>query len=159
MKRTVVVLTLTLILLLTPSHLKTAKRDNTGHLVLPNSKLLRCNSSNCFQLFSESIEQRAMAPRQVILDMRDGCIYGLTALYDKSVPIDLMKSGIDDVYKQWSVNDASDSKLYLWRVEPEKFGIQLSVTTKEDEKRNAVETGTRQVIYIAFGGRSACGGS
>ena len=46
--------------------------------------------------------------------------------------------------------------LKLWRVESEKFAIQLSVLDEKDEKMRIGETGEKRIIYIAFGGRSAC---
>lgn len=153
MKRTIVLLTVLAIL----PHLEVARGQDRGRLVLPNPKLLRCSSSDCFQLWSEGMDQKAISPKQMIIDMDHGCIYGLTALYDKSVPLDRIKSEIDDLYKQWSLNYPSDSNLYIWRVESQKFAIDLSVSSKKDEKRNVAEAGTRQVIYIAFGGKSACG--
>jgi hypothetical protein len=42
-------------------------------------------------------------------------------------------------------------------VESEKFAIQLSAADKKDVKSKlADEVGTKRIIYIAFGGRSAC---
>ena len=130
--------------------------QNRDRLALPNPKLLRCSSSDCFQLWSEAIEQKAIFPKQLIVDMDQGCIYGMTALYDKSVPLDQIRSAIDDLYRQWSVNDLGNSNLHIWRVDPQKFVVQLGVASKQDEKRNVAEAGTRQAIYLAFGGKSAC---
>jgi hypothetical protein len=48
------------------------------------------------------------------------------------------------------------SPLKIWRVEPDKFAIQLSVADKKDEKQNIADAGTKQAISIAFGGKSAC---
>src|SRR5271170_104163 len=156
MKRIVTALALLLILILTLSHLKPARGESLARLVLPNPKLLQCKSSSCLQLFSEDVGQKDIAPKQIILDMNDGCVYGITATYDKSVQIDQIKTEINTVYKQWSMSYPSETNLYLWRVEPEKFAIQLAVTGKEEKKRIGTEVGTRQLIYIAFGGRSAC---
>lgn len=47
-------------------------------------------------------------------------------------------------------------RLLVWRVEPEKFAIQLGVFDKKDEKRSMGEAGRKEAIYIAFGGKSAC---
>lgn len=152
MKRTIAALTLILSL----PHSQVAMGQNRDRLALPNPKLLRCSSSDCFQLWSEAIEQKAIFPKQMIVDMDQGCIYGMTALYDKSVPLDQIKSAIDDLYRQWSVNDLGNSNLHIWRVDPQKFVVQLGVASKQDEKRNVAEAGTRQAIYLAFGGKSAC---
>ena len=153
MKRIVAVLTLVLIL----PHLQVARGQNPGRIVLPNPKLLRCSSSDCFQLWPEATEQKAIFPKQMIVDMEQGCVYGMTALYDKSVSLDQIVSAIDGDYKQWTVSGLSHPSLHVWRVEDQKFSIQLTVASKENEKRNTAEAGTRQAIYIAFGGKASCG--
>jgi hypothetical protein len=144
------------VLMLGLAHFQTAKEENGRRFVLPNPQLLRCSSSDCFQLWSEKPEANAVFPKQVIIDMNQNCIYGLRALYDKSIPVDDIKSAIDERYAKWARADFVNSPLKLWRVEPEKFAIQLSVADKKDEKRNVAEAGTKQAIYIAFGGRSTC---
>jgi hypothetical protein len=144
-------------LILSVPHSQVAIGQSRGRLALPNPKLLRCSSSDCYQLWSEAIERKDIFPKQMIVDMDQGCIYGMTALYDRSVPLDQIKSAIDDLYGQWSVNDLGNSNLHIWRVDPQKFVVQLGVASKQDEKRNVAEAGTRQAIYIAFGGKAACG--
>jgi hypothetical protein len=136
---------------------QTATEENGNRIVLPNPKLLRCKSSDCSQMWLEkSAETNAVYQRQVIIDMNQSCLYGMTALFDKSVPLDDIKAAIDGRYGKWAVPEFLNSPLKLWRVEPEKFAIQLSVATKKDEKRNIADAGTRQALYIAFGGKSAC---
>jgi hypothetical protein len=146
-----------IVLMLGLAHSQTAKEEKTSHLVLPNPKLLRCISSDCFQLWSEkSVEANAVFPKQLIIDMNQSCLYGMTALYDKSVSVDDVRTAIDERYEKWAHTDSANSPIELWRVEPEEFAIQLSVAGKEDEKKNIAEVGTKQALYIAFGGRSAC---
>ena len=144
------------VLLIGMGHFQAAKEGNTSRLVLPNPGLLRCTSSDCSRLWSENPGANDVFPKQLIVDMNQNCIYGMTALYDKSVPVDDIKSAIDERYAKWVNAQFASSALKLWRVEPETFAIQLSVADKKDEKRNIAEAGTKQVIYIAFGGRSAC---
>jgi hypothetical protein len=136
-----------------------ANEGTTSRLVLPNPKLLRCKSAECFQLWPEkSLEANVIFPKQMRLDMDQGCLYGMTALYDKSISVDELKTAIDESYRTWAYGDSANSTLKLWRVTPEKFAIQLNVVDKKDEKREFAEAGTKLVIYIAFagGGRSAC---
>ncbi len=147
------------VLILGLAHCQTAKEENSSRLVLPNQKLLRCRSSDCFSLWLErSPEQNAVFPKQLIIDMNQSCLYGMTVLYDKSIPASDVKAAIDGRYGKWALpsNDDAAVPVKLWRVEPEKFAIQLSVADKKDEKMNIAEAGSKQVIYIAFGGRSAC---
>ncbi len=145
------------VLMLGIAYGQTATEENGNRIVLPNPKLLRCKSSDCSQMWLEkSAETKAVYPKQVTIDMNQSCLYGMTALFDKSVPLDDIKAAIDERYGKWAVPEFLNSPLKLWRVEPEKFAIQLSVATKKDEKRNIADAGTKQAIYIAFGGRSAC---
>lgn len=144
------------VLMLGLVHLQIADEKNASRFVLPNPELLRCRSSDCFRLWSETPESNAVFPKQVIIDMTQSCIYGVTAQYDKSIPVKDIRSAIDERYAKWTKPDFANSPLQLWRVEPEKFAIQLSVADKGDEKRNLAEAGTKQVIYIAFGGASTC---
>jgi hypothetical protein len=104
----------------------------------------------------KSAETNTVYPKQVTIDMNQSCLYGMTALFDKSVPLDDIKAAIDERYGKWAVPEFLNSPLKLWRVEPEKFAMQLGLATKKDEKRNIPDAGTRQTLYIAFGGKSAC---
>ena len=155
MKRIIAAVVLTLGL----ANCQAAKEENKSRLVLPNPKLLGCKSSDCFTLWLDrSTEANAVFPKQVIIDMNQNCLYGMTALYDKSIPIRDVKAAIDERYGEWVLPDNNDPAVpvKLWRVEPEKFAIQLAVADKRDEKRNIAEAGTKRVIYIAFRGATAC---
>jgi hypothetical protein len=146
------------VLMLSLAHCQTAKEEKSARLALPNAKLLRCKSSDCFQLWLEkSAETNAVFPKQLVIDMNQNCLYGMTATYDKSIPVQDVRAAIDERYGRWALPlDDPSGPVKLWRVEPEKFAIQLSVADKKDEKMNIADAGTKQAIYIAFGGRSAC---
>jgi hypothetical protein len=98
----------------------------------------------------------AIFPKQVSIDMNQSCLYGMTAIYDKSVPFDDIMAAINERYGKWTVPEFANSPSKMWRVAPEKFAIELSVANKKDEKRNIAEAGSTKAIYIAFGGRAAC---
>jgi hypothetical protein len=142
MKRLIAVV----VLILGLAHCQSAKEENgSSRFVLPNPKLLRCKSSDCFQLWSEkSVEANAVFPKQVIIDMNQSCIYGMTVSWDKSISIDDVKAAIDERYGKWALGQFANSTMKLGRVEPEKFAIQLSVADKKDEKMNVAEAGTKQ---------------
>jgi len=144
-------------LFLSLANCQPAQEENSKRLVLPSPKLLRCKASDCFQLWVESPrEASAVFPKQTRIDMNGDCLYGMTAVYDKSVSLDDVKAAIDEVYGKWALSQFVNSPVKLWRVEPGKFAIQLSVADKKDEKMNIADAGTKIVIYIAFSGRSAC---
>ena len=147
------------VLMLGLAHCQTAKEEKSIRLILPNAKLLKCKSSDCFQLWLEKpTEANAVFPTKLIFDMNQNCLYGMTALYDKSVSVEDVRAAIDERYGKWAVpsNDDAAVPIKLWRVEPEKFAIQLGVGDKKTEKMNIADAGTKQAIYLAFGGRSAC---
>jgi hypothetical protein len=93
-----------------------------------------------------------------MIDMDQSCLYGMTAVYDKSVSIDDLKAAIDASFAGWVFGDPANPTMKLWRVTPDKFAIQLNVASKNDKKRNVTNTDINEVIYIAFGAESACGG-
>ena len=144
-------------LLVCLAHFQMVGQENGSRIVLPNPHLLRCKSSDCFQLWLERpAEPNAVFPKQLVIDMNQNCLYGMTVLYDKSIPLDDVKAAIDERYGKWAVAGLANSRGKIWRVEPEKFAIQLSIADKKDEKMNIAEAGTKRAIYIAFGGRTAC---
>jgi len=152
MKKLLAVLLLTLSLPICQS----AKEDR-AIIILPNLKLLRCKSAECYQLWSEQLAHaNAVFPKQLIFDSDQGCPYGITAICEKSVVLDDLNAAIDDQYGKWKVSGFEKPQHRLWRVEPEKFAIQLAVLDKKAETRGLGEAGTSQVILLAFGGRSAC---
>ena len=145
------------VLMLCLAYGQTATGEIGSRIVLPNPTLLRCKSSDCSHVWLEkSAETNAVYPKQITIDMNQSCLYGMTALFDKSIPLDDIRAAIDERYGKWAVPEFVNSPLKIWRVEPEKFSIQLSVATKKDEKRNIADAGTRQAIFLAFEGKSAC---
>ena len=145
------------VLMLGMAHGQTAKEENRSRIVLPNPKLLRCKSSDSYQLWLEnSADTNAVFPKQVSIDMNQNCLYGIRAIYDQSVSLEDIQAAVNERYGKWAVTELTKTQLRVWRVEPEKFAIQLAAFSKKDEKRNLGEAGTKEAIYIAFGGRSAC---
>jgi hypothetical protein len=143
------------LLVLVPTYSQMVSKETRSRIVPPNPDLLRCKSSACSQTWLEKSGQAdAIFPKQVIIDMNQDCLYGITALYDRSIPVDEIRNALDERYGKWAVSAAAP--LRVWRVEPDKFAIQLSVADKNDQERQIADVGTKQVIYIAFGGKSAC---
>ena len=130
------------------------------HVVLLNPKLLGCESVTCSQLWlnSDAVPD-AKYPKQLRIDFSDGSTittpngslfefpngvpYGLTAVYDKSVTIDDVEASINEHYSKWVYGKPTPT-LKLWRIEPEKFVIQLSSNKKSGP----------QVIYLPIATKS-----
>lgn len=146
------------------------KRDDGSHVVLPSAELIGCSSSRCSQLWQEDSSPRANAiyPKQVSIDIRNSCPAGIVARYDGNVPIEEIKAAIDKHYGKWAEakNEAATVPVKLWRVEPEKFAIQLVTVDKDMEgmtlgqalaqplgqqkEKNSKEEVAKRVIYLAF---------
>src|SRR5260370_26876284 len=109
------------VLILGLAHCQAAKEENSGsRLVLPNPKLLRCRCSDCFQLWlDKSAEANAIFPKQMIIDMDQSCLYGMTALYDKSIPLRDVNAATDEGYGKLALppKDEAPVSLKLWRSE------------------------------------------
>jgi hypothetical protein len=131
-------------------------QQDKATIILPNPKLLTCRGADCSQLWSNSSANNTVFPKQLRIDVEAGCLYGMTAIYEKTISFDDMKSAIDQQYGQWKIPGFEKTQLGLWRVESEKFAIQLSISDKKDEKRGSGEAGTKVLIFLPFGGRSAC---
>jgi hypothetical protein len=153
-------------------------RGDGQRVILPNPKLLGCRAAECSRLWEDDAAGKdAIYPRQVVVDAfgEGGRPRGVLGLYEKSVPAEKIQAELDRRYGKWAQADNATLPVKLWRVEPENFAIQLSVThdrTKEmtaDEmagfaismgmqpRSNIAEAGMKQVIYLAFVGAKCKG--
>ena len=90
----------------------------------------------------------AVYPAQLLTDLVNGEIVGLTAVYDKSVSTSEISAVFNTLYGKWQLpsrGDNSDAKLWLWRVEQDQLVIQL--VDRDD--------GSKQVIYLKLGATSS----
>ena len=81
----------------------------------------------------------AVYPAQVLTDLVNGEVVGLTAVYDKSVSTQELWAAIDRLYPKREVVHGDES--FVWRVEPEQLAVSLA---NEND-------GTKQVIYLKLG--------
>ena len=109
--------------------------DSARKIVLPNPQLIHCRSAECSQLWKKDSGDTASYPAQVLTDVVNGEVVGVTAVYDKSVSMEELRSAIETLYPKDAIDGPIGS---LWRVEAEQLVIQLS-----DRKG-----GTKQLIYL-----------
>lgn len=126
--------------LMVASHADAQVGGSPRGVVLPSPQLIHCRSVDCSQLWNRNGEPAAY-PAQVLTDVVNGEVVGLTAVYDKSVSIEDLRSAIDTLYPNAAVHGLPG----LWRVEPEQLAIQLS-----DWK-----DGTKRVIYLKIARRAS----
>ena len=122
-----------------------AQASQTRNIVLPNPQLIHCRLAECSRLWKQlDGDGEAFYPAQVLTDVVNGEIVGLTAVYDKSVSTMEIRDAFNTLYGKWQLtypDDNSKTRLWLWGVKPEQLSIQLS-------ERN---DGTKQVVYLKFG--------
>jgi hypothetical protein len=81
-----------------------AQVSKTRKLVLPNPQLIHCRSAECSQLWKQVDDDgAAFYPAQVLTDLVNGEIVGLTAVYDKSVSENELRTAVDALYRKWSL--------------------------------------------------------
>jgi hypothetical protein len=113
---------------------------DTRKIVLPNPQLIHCHSADCSQMWRQDAgDGGAVYPAQVLTDLVNGEVVGLTAVYDKSASTQELWAAIDRLYPKREV--VHSNGVFVWRVEPEQLSVSLA-----DEK-----DGTKQVIYLKFG--------
>jgi hypothetical protein len=125
------------------------------HVILPNPTLLRCVSLACSQLWQDKApEPNDIYPKAVTVELPDNtpCPLAVSAQYDKSVSLDDLKAAIDARYGKWAGLTNSTSPVKSWRVESERFSIQLRNVTARDAalSDDKLEVGTKTVVYTSF---------
>ena len=124
--------------------------QNARDIVLPDFKLAGSNVANLSQIWLDrrQPDTSAIYPKQVSIDMEDGVVQGLTAIYDQSVSVDQIQAEISKRYGKFAMARFEKLPIMLWRVEPEKFAISLSVA----------DDGMKQLIYLKFAAKSVRAG-
>ena len=102
--------------------------SGTHTIVLPNPQLIHCHAAACSQLWKDdSVAKGTVYPAQVLTDVVNGELVGLTAVYDKSVSLTDIRDAIDAKYGRWKRADlCSTDKICIWRVDSEQLVINLS---------------------------------
>jgi len=120
----------------------TARNQTKRHIVLPDSKLIGCKASDCSHLWQDaSADGVPIYPQNLNIDIENGAVLGIVAHYEKSVSTDELRDAINGRYAKWIFIDPKN--LPVWRVEPERIAIQLSVE----------DNGMKEVIYLSANAR------
>jgi len=78
--------------------------ENTRKIILPNPKLIHCHAAECSQLWKDdSVDGERVYPAQVLTDVVDGEIVGLTAVYDKSLSFPEIRAAFNALYQKSQV--------------------------------------------------------
>ena len=126
-----------------------ARGQSAKRVILPNIKLLRCMTSDCFQLLQDEPPRPGdIYPEHIYVAFLDRwCPFGLTARYNKAVSFEDLKSALEKRYGKGTVKNWTDAPLVIWDVEPGHLFIQLDVTDKRMAQNQHVPEGTKSIHY------------
>jgi hypothetical protein len=117
-----------------------AQQGPVRTIVLPNPQLIHCRSAECSGLWQHgSPTSEVIYPAQVLTDLVDGEVVGLTAVYNKSVSTDELRGAIDKRYRKCF--NLEGKALLAWRIESEQFVISMFDGAD----------GAKEVAYLKFG--------
>jgi len=125
------------------------------HVVLPNIKLVRCMTSDCFQLLQDEPPRSGdIYPDHIDVAFLDRwCPFGLDATYSKAVPLEDLRGALEKLYGTGTVKNWTDAPLVIWQIEPDHLLIQLDVADKHMAQNRHVEEGTRTIHYSDMSGK------
>ena len=135
-----------------------APQPNGGRptIALPDPALMKCANQELWQ--GEAKASFSIYPERLMMDHFDqsGCPRGMIVLYDKEVSFSAIKAAINERYGKWEQTDLARPTISIWRVEPERFAIQLT-TIGKSRKETAITGGEemRQVIYLSIPAKKA----
>ena len=120
-------------------------------IALPSPNLMRCTVAPLWQ--DEKLGAGTVYPVHLTMDHFDkaGCPQGIVAMYDKTVSFDDVRATLDRHYGKWARAENGTPSLKIWRVESEKFAIQLATIDDSLKETGTVgENGMKQLIYLSF---------
>src|SRR5216683_6758539 len=118
---------------------------STKRVILPNIGLVRCMTSDCFQLLQDWPPRPGdIYPEHVDVAFLDRwCPFGLDAKYNKAVSFEDLKDAIEKRFGKGTAKNWTDAPLVIWQIEPAHLFIQLDIADKRIAQNQHVEEGTR----------------
>jgi len=131
------------------------KQQTSKHVILPNIKLVRCITSDCFQLLQQDPPRPGdVYPEHIDVAFLDRwCPFGLDATYNKAVPLEDLTSALEKLYGKGTAKNWTDAPLMIWHIESDQLLIQLDVADKRMAQSRHVEEGTRTIHYSDMSGK------
>src|ERR1700676_5079226 len=97
----------------------------TKRVILPNIKLVRCMTSDCFQLLQDEPPRPGdIYPEYINVAFLDRwCPFGLTARYNKAVSFEGLKYALEKRYGKGTAKNWTDAPLVIWEIESDHLVI------------------------------------
>lgn len=132
-----------------------AKDQPSKRVILPSIKLVRCMTSECFQLLQQDPPRPGdVYPEHIDVAFLDRwCPFGLDATYNKAVPLEDLTSALEKLYGKGTAKNWTDAPLMIWHIESDTLLIQLDVADKRMAQSRHVEEGARTIHYSDISGK------
>lgn len=126
-----------------------ARQQSSSRVILPNTKLVRCMASDCFQLLQDDPPRPGdIYPEHIDVAFLDRwCPFGLTARYNKAVSFDNLKAALEKRYGKGTVENWPHGPAMTWQVESDHVFIELEIADKQMAQNQHVEEGTKTIHY------------
>lgn len=135
------------------------KPETRKHVVLPNPKLVRCTSADCYNLWqNRPPDANNIYPHAVDISLLDSpCAFGVTARYDKAVSFEDLRAAIEEQFGKGTAQHWTKAPLMSWQVESQKLHIVLETADKRLAKAQRLDVGTKIIHYTDSQVPTKCG--
>jgi hypothetical protein len=118
-------------------------------VILPSIKLVRCMTSDCFQLLQDDPPRPGdIYPEHIDVAFLDRwCPFGLTARYNKAVSLEELKAALEKRYGKGTTENWPNGPAVTWEVESAHVLVVLDTADKRMAENQHVEEGTKSIHY------------
>jgi hypothetical protein len=125
-----------------------AKPETGRRVILPNPKLIRCVSSDCYQPWEDKAPRAGdIYPVRVEVGLLGKhCPFGVSAVYDKSVSFEDLQAAIEVRFGKGTPEHWTEAPLTFWQVSDD-FSIVLDTADQTISKSRRVDVETKELFY------------
>jgi hypothetical protein len=125
-----------------------AKPQPGRRVILPNSKLIRCVSLDCYQLWEDKPPRAGdIYPVRVEVGLPGKhCPFGVSAFYDKSVLFEDLQAAIEARFGKGTPEHWTEAPVMVWQV-GDDFMIVLHEADQRIAKAWHADAGTKGLFY------------
>ena len=118
-----------------------------GRVILPNPKLVRCSSLDCYQLWEAKAPSTGdIYPIRIeVALLGKACPFGLSAVYDKAVPFEYLQAALESRFGKGEPKQWTKARLTVWEV-ADDFTIVLDEADEGIAKARHVDVGAKELF-------------
>jgi hypothetical protein len=124
-----------------------AKPESGRRVILPNPKLIRCVSLDCYQLWEDKAPRAGdIYPVGVEVGLPGKhCPFGVSAVYDKSVSFADLQAALEARFGKRTPEHWTEASVMVWQV-GDDFMIVLDEADRKIAKSRQVDVGTKEIF-------------